>query len=422
MTQARQAINMKFKAFAASAHDRKTASYQLLKPLLDKLGGDHEEVSALELQPKLDEFKIQFLALKEKVGITKSWNKATFKGHYVDCLKGLEVLQKFDFTFSTSLEALKKVRLMQVQCKAGDRRKLSLQIRRLVKGLAESGFFPNLVTWFGEGPLGIQSDSEVIKPTSILTNVPAEGGLWVKPCVLKENDVSPLAKAMKIRAGDLSVEVKSIVEKLDKNLTKFKLATNVGRVTEAPPAEDQVPWSMSCFKKIDGEFLEPDGIRKHGVAWALGSKAMSFRHGRAQCPYEGFGALVRCVQGDAVMCMVPIDKVVAAGGSADNFKGFIENMATGDAATFMTMNSVTLYMSEFDCAWVPYGWFHFIVTTKPVSFLLWQPVLNLELLADVPDNISEKIGVMNLSFMQQHKANALFKDIVGPFGRWLSKD
>ena len=185
-----------FKQLENKEHTLKSSPVKLLSIVVDKLGRDHPEVLVTGAVKTITEFDNLVGELQQERLAAKTWALAGWTKKFESAMKRYQEAVELAREIVRQLESLKTVRLLEVRSLAGDRRKIALTSRRLLKPLTQNKtFFKSLVSYFGEHIMGVTADATRLSPQA--SKNLCEGAWKEQPsCSAKETTESDAEVAM----------------------------------------------------------------------------------------------------------------------------------------------------------------------------------------------------------------------------------
>ena len=166
LQEARQFFNTASKQLESKEHVTKGSVFQQIQHVMQMLGLQHPEVLTLGSQDSVGEMTRLVAQLAEHRSTAKGWSRDNFAQKFAEAMKIYESTVTVAKKLHADLTALKTVRLLEVRAFSGDRRKVALAVRRVLKPLPLQSFWRSMLTWLGEHPLGISVAKQEITPMS----------------------------------------------------------------------------------------------------------------------------------------------------------------------------------------------------------------------------------------------------------------
>jgi hypothetical protein len=390
VVKARTAAKQQVKKVLAETWTKAQVPMKQLQTLRDKLGEDHLEYTSLHADEKLSGFEPKVTRLMQLRDNTKQWTDESYSDKYVE-IEGLcaDIITDNVF-FASAVQALKGIRLLEVQASAGARRKVALKCKQRLAGIDKQGFPKTIITWLGEKVLGLTAESTEDNFQESICNMDAANFDWHAPAISRAGRPHLFSSALDCMMPHLSPRLAKVTRRLAVDLEKNESTINMLRVPPADPPDQyfEMKWLPSQFAmRPRGEAWVVEDIVKHGTPWVLHHAPVGFRYGIECFPFANMACFLQCITGPMAIVTWPLIAVKDLGGQLDQTIASLESMASPEASSWMTANVNYAVLSVGDTVWIPYGFEVFLINVADGgSSMLHQPIFSKAALAATVKN------------------------------------
>eukprot|EP00971_Amphidinium_carterae_P351969 6492368-Amphidinium_carterae.1 len=454
--EARSYITTVVKQLESKEVTIKSSALRKLEALVAQLGHDHEEVATVGSAETIAKLKQTVDTLAAVKVSCKGWTRANFVTKFAEGMETYQTLVGLCKQAHADLEVLKTVRILQVRANAGDRRKIALVARRLLRGLLQQNFWKSLVTWVAESCYGVEGQSTELKPVHLVMrgasskhnpeSAVADQILYLHFCtwlsivagadcqdrraVCKwqgDQEAQDTGKMFAERFKAIAPAIARATMKMQADISKcgaLVMTANV-RVKEADENKYVRIWTPSDFL---GEGMEPTGFFSFAPPAVLLSQYMGFRRDHA-ITYHGLPSFYYQWQGVASIITWRMSAVIDAGSSVKGVNEYFENLSPSDASKFMHDNQAAwLTLHEGDTCFIPCGHFVTILGFVEPCVTIQQPWLSMKMMKeDLSAEVLKEVIAYNVTNLEQdvgdesqtvpaHQALSWFKSF-GPLDR-----
>ena len=426
LSAARTGFKFHAQGFIKRALTLKSSPLNKLEALILKMGSDHVEVTALKVDEDIKALKEAQLVLNKFLHDTKTWCDDTYKKHYIEALKKLDVAEQMDAKLQASLTSLSGIRLVEVQYKSGKRRVSALAVRRIMKGPGLTSCWSSAVTWVGCKLLGLET-SEEVHIENVVPTYEGRDKPWDMPMISDEEN--ELHDIFQPRIAMLEPKIEEQSKKIQQFLEDSKKEPlSLARVRAASPKQDDAnldQWMPADFVvEANGRVIPllPEMVSKLGNMFAFSAKANSFRDKWEHLPFQGTSAFFSGFSGRVALMSFPMSSVTSRGGSLANVTEFFGKMTPSDCDQFFGEVAVGASLEKGRTVFIPAGFYTVMWHVDEFSTVVYQPLFITHVYKTLDSKIKQHIISTAETFLKanQNNPNGLWKSTCSMYSRWVT--
>ena len=385
------------------------SGFKVVKAQVEKLGESHLEVTTIGAVNTVQLFTLQVKELQQMMRAqTKTWSRETYLKLVSD---GVEIVKEAEQN-AVKLEAdaatLKSVRLLEVRALSGERRRMALAVRRLIKPLVAQNFWKAGQTWLGEKVLGVSvTVKDQIEPTTNLAKskyaeVVDGHPTWSVPQHWSADSTAEAHSMLTLWLEILGPAVDALTKKLEKHLNDDPACyVNLARLPQGRAGEKGIRPDDYIPKNFLGEAASDiSSSESFSTPMLLGMRQLGWRWGMEKMPFCGTGCFLRCTVGACSIVCWPMHSVLSKGASMSNVTEFFDGMSPSEFASFMTSEAAWVDLKTNESMWVPWGWYLTMVATSDVCLVFMEHWFSCEMLAHLPPEVAAEVVRSNCEYQE----------------------